>query len=135
MTDELDLLTDFHKTLSDAQELALNTIHNIEMPICNGFTNLTSKDCIHLMVRIFFFYLKINIIAYCFIYCVVCVFSNIIMNFYIAYSNPNIFKTVVCTLICTLIYKQIKYSIFRLCLLYFIILILTYPKNIYLNDL
>ncbi|VVC26625.1 Hypothetical protein CINCED_3A002664 [Cinara cedri] len=49
MVDELELLTNFHKTYSDAQELALNTIHVIEMPICNFLSDLTSRDCIYLM--------------------------------------------------------------------------------------
>lgn len=56
-----ELLTHFHQICWNAEDLALRNVHNIEIPICSILTELTSTDCLNLIVSITLYLLIIKI--------------------------------------------------------------------------
>lgn len=53
MYHESELLTQFHKVCWNAEILALKSLHDIEIPLCGHLNELTSSDCLKLIVSIF----------------------------------------------------------------------------------
>lgn len=52
MSNESELITHFDTIYGFAEVLALKSVCEIQIPVCNSLTQLTSKDCIKLMASI-----------------------------------------------------------------------------------
>lgn len=54
--EELDLLTDVHQLCWNVEVLAIKNLHAVEVPLCGFLTHLSAKDCVELLVSIFYFH-------------------------------------------------------------------------------
>jgi len=52
MFDESELIVHYNSLYGFAEVLALKSVREIQMPVCNFLTQLTSTDCLKLMVSI-----------------------------------------------------------------------------------
>jgi len=52
MFNESELITHFDSIYSFAEVLALKSVREIQIPVCSSLTQLTSTDCLKLMVSI-----------------------------------------------------------------------------------
>jgi len=52
MFNESELITHFDSIYSFAEELALKSVREIQIPVCSSLAQLTSTDCLKLMVSI-----------------------------------------------------------------------------------
>lgn len=53
--EESDLLSDVNLFCWNAEVLAMERLHAIELPLCGFLTRCSAKDCNDLLVSIFFF--------------------------------------------------------------------------------
>lgn len=52
MLNESELITHFDSIYGFAEVLALKSVREIQIPVCSSLTQLTSTDCLKLMVSI-----------------------------------------------------------------------------------
>jgi len=61
---ELELLTNFDKRCYNAEILASITIHTIQMPLCSSLMQLTSTDCINILVSSIVIFIIYNYLVF-----------------------------------------------------------------------
>lgn len=54
MFDESELITNYRNLWLNAEALALKCVNDIELPVCGFLSQLTSKECLSLIVSLFF---------------------------------------------------------------------------------